>query len=83
MCAAAATGGDVMVRNVIPRHLEATTAKLLEIGCEVQEFDDAIRVRANRKLQRTHVKTLPYPGYPTDMQPQITSLFPWQRVQVL
>lgn len=71
MFAAAATGGDVTVRNVIPKHLEATTAKLEEIGCEVQEFDDAVRVRATGKLHRTHVKTLPYPGYPTDMQPQI------------
>lgn len=71
MFAAAATGGDVTVRNVIPKHLEATTAKLEEIGCEVEEFDDAVRVRAGRKLCRTHVKTLPYPGYPTDMQPQI------------
>lgn len=71
MFAAAATGGDIMVRNVIPKHLEATTAKLEEIGCEVEEFDDAVRVRAGRKLCRTHVKTLPYPGYPTDMQPQI------------
>ncbi len=72
MFAAAATGGDVMVKNVIPKHLEATTAKLIEIGCEVEEFDDAVRVRAARRLKRTNVKTLPYPGYPTDMQPQIT-----------
>ncbi len=72
MFAAAATGGDVTVRNVIPKHLEATTAKLIEIGCEVEEFDDAVRVRASKKLGRTNVKTLPYPGYPTDMQPQIT-----------
>mgnify|MGYP000779990904 FL=1 len=71
MFAAAATGGDVTVRNVIPKHLEATTAKLEEIGCEVEEFDDAVRVRAPKRLRRTHVKTLPYPGYPTDMQPQI------------
>ena len=71
MFAASATGGDVTVRNVIPKHLEATTAKLEEIGCEVEEFDDAVRVRAPHKLHRTHVKTLPYPGYPTDMQPQI------------
>ena len=69
--AAAATRGDVTVRNVIPKHLEATTAKLEEIGCEVEEFDDAVRVRAPHVLHRTHVKTLPYPGYPTDMQPQI------------
>ena len=74
MFAAAATRGDVTVRNVIPKHLEATTAKLEEIGCEVEEFDDAVRVRAPHVLHRTHVKTLPYPGYPTDMQPQITTL---------
>ena len=71
MFAAAATKGDVTVKNVIPKHLEATTAKLMEIGCEVEEFDDAVRVVASKKLQHTHVKTLPYPGYPTDMQPQI------------
>ena len=71
MFAAAATRGDVTVRNVIPKHLEATNAKLEEIGCEVEEFDDAVRVRAPHVLHRTHVKTLPYPGYPTDMQPQI------------
>ncbi|MBQ7372491.1 MAG: UDP-N-acetylglucosamine 1-carboxyvinyltransferase [Blautia sp.] len=71
MFAAAATGGDVTVCNVIPKHLEATTAKLMEIGCMVEEFDDAVRVVAPQELRRTHVKTLPYPGYPTDMQPQI------------
>lgn len=71
MFAAAATKGDVLVKNVIPKHLEATTAKLEEIGCDVEEFDDAIRVSASRRLGRTHVKTQPYPGYPTDMQPQI------------
>lgn len=70
MCAAAATMGDVMVKNVIPKHLEATTAKLEEIGCQVEEFDDAVRVVANKRLKRTNVKTMPYPGYPTDMQPQ-------------
>ena len=70
MCAAAATRGDIMVKNVIPKHLEATTAKLEEIGCQVEEFDDAVRVVANKRLTRTHVKTMPYPGYPTDMQPQ-------------
>ena len=72
MCAAAATRGDIMVKNVIPKHLEATTAKLEEIGCQVEEFDDAVRVVANKRLTRTHVKTMPYPGYPTDMQPQMT-----------
>ena len=59
MFAAAATGGDVTVKNVIPKHLEATTAKLEEIGCEVEEFDDAVRVISAKKLRRTHVKTLP------------------------
>ena len=71
MFAAAATKGDVTVLNVIPKHLEATIAKLVEIGCEVEEFDDAVRVVAKDRLKSTHVKTLPYPGYPTDMQPQI------------
>ena len=71
MFAAAATQGDVTVMNVIPKHLEATTAKLLEIGCEVEEFDDAVRVVSKGGLKCTHVKTLPYPGFPTDMQPQI------------
>ena len=71
MFAAAAAGGDVLVRNVIPKHLEATTAKLLEAGCMVEEFDDAVRVISNGKLQRTQVTTLPYPGFPTDMQPQM------------
>ncbi len=71
MFAAAATRGDVVVKNVIPKHLEAVTAKLIEIGCEVEEGDDSIRVVASKQLKRTHVKTLPYPGYPTDMQPQI------------
>ena len=71
MFAAAATGGDVTVKNVIPKHLEATTAKLEEIGCEVEEFDDAVRVVSKGDLHNTQVKTLPYPGFPTDMQPQI------------
>ena len=71
MFAAAATKGDVTVLNVIPKHLEATIAKLLEIGCEVEEFDDAVRVVSKGDLRSTHVKTLPYPGFPTDMQPQM------------
>ncbi|MCC8028348.1 MAG: UDP-N-acetylglucosamine 1-carboxyvinyltransferase [Lachnospiraceae bacterium] len=71
MFAAAATGGDVLVRNVIPKHLEATTAKLLEVGCRVEEFDDAVRVTVTRSLHHTQVTTLPYPGFPTDMQPQM------------
>ncbi|MBO4982237.1 MAG: UDP-N-acetylglucosamine 1-carboxyvinyltransferase [Lachnospiraceae bacterium] len=73
MFAAAVTKGDVTVKNVIPKHLESITAKLLEIGCEVEEADDCLRVVASKPLQHTHVKTLPYPGFPTDMQPQITA----------
>ncbi|MCM1027868.1 MAG: UDP-N-acetylglucosamine 1-carboxyvinyltransferase [Roseburia sp.] len=73
MFAAAVTKGDVTVKNVIPKHLESITAKLLEIGCEVKETDDCIRVVASKPLHHTHVKTLPYPGFPTDMQPQITA----------
>ena len=72
MFAAALTKGDVTVKNVIPKHLESISAKLLEIGCEVEESDDAVRVVASKPLEHTHVKTLPYPGFPTDMQPQIT-----------
>ncbi len=72
MFAGAVTKGDVTVKNVIPKHLESITAKLLEIGCQVEEADDCIRVVATRTLEHTHVKTLPYPGFPTDMQPQIT-----------
>ena len=74
MFAAAATGGDVTVRNVIPKHLEATTAKLVEAGCKVEEFDDAVRIISNGKLHHTQVTTLPYPGFPTDMQPQMAVL---------
>ena len=59
------------VKNVIPKHLESISAKLSEIGCEVTESDDAVRVVASRPLKHTQVKTLPYPGFPTDMQPQI------------
>jgi UDP-N-acetylglucosamine 1-carboxyvinyltransferase len=71
MCAAAITRGDVMVKNVIPKHLEAITAKLLEMGCEVAEFDDAVRVVGKTNQKHTDIKTLPYPGFPTDMQPQM------------
>ena len=72
MCAAAVTGGDVLIKNVIPKHLEAITAKLTQIGCEVSEFDDAVRVVGYRNMKYTNIKTLPYPGFPTDVQPQIT-----------
>ena len=71
MFAAAATKGDVTIRNVIPKHLESISAKLLEIGCEVTEYDDAVRVVGHPNLRSTNVKTLPYPGFPTDMQPQM------------
>lgn len=73
MLAAAATKGDVVIKNVIPKHLEAISAKLMEIGCQITEEDDAVRVFGKCELNHTHVKTLPYPGFPTDMQPQITA----------
>ena len=73
MMAAAATKGDVTIKNVIPKHLESISAKLVEMGCQIHESDDEVRVVATKRLQNTHVKTLPYPGYPTDMQPQITT----------
>lgn len=73
MVAAAATGGDVLVKNVIPKHMQSVSAKLEEIGAEVTEFDDSIRVRG-KNLKKANVKTLPYPGFPTDMQPQIVTL---------
>ncbi len=72
MMAAAITKGDITVKNVIPKHLECISAKLIEIGCEIEESDDAVRVVATKRLNNTQVKTLPYPGFPTDMQPQMT-----------
>lgn len=72
MLAAAATRGDITVKNVIPKHLECITAKLQEIGCRIYEYDDAVRIVAKEPLSSTQVKTLPYPGFPTDMQPQMT-----------
>ena len=74
MFAVAAAGGNVLVKDVIPKHLEATTAKLLEVGCKVEEFDDAVRVISDGRLNHTQVTTLPYPGFPTDMQPQMAVL---------
>ena len=74
MCAAAITRGDITVKNLIPKHMEAISAKLIEIGCEITEFDDAIRVRGAIRQRAANVKTLPYPGFPTDMQPQITAV---------
>ncbi|MBR6228652.1 MAG: UDP-N-acetylglucosamine 1-carboxyvinyltransferase [Eubacterium sp.] len=74
MLMVAATRGDVLIKNVIPKHLEAITAKLTEIGCRVDEYDDCVRVRADKRLSYANVKTMPYPGFPTDMQPQMTTL---------
>ena len=74
MVAAAVTGGNVLINNVIPKHLEAITAKLAEVGCQVDEYDEAVRVVGTGKLSHTNIKTLPYPGFPTDMQPQMTVL---------
>ena len=71
MFASAATRGDVVVRDVIPKHLESLSAKLIEVGCEVIEGDDWVRVISKGNLKSTNVKTLPYPGFPTDMQPQM------------
>ena len=71
MFAAAATCGDVLVKNIIPKHMEGASAKLMEMGCIVEEYDDAIRVIGRKPLKPTRVKTAPYPGFPTDMQPQI------------
>ena len=72
MCAAAVTRGDITVKNVIPKHLEAISAKLMEMGCEVVEFDEEIRVVGKPRQRHMNFKTLPYPGFPTDMQPQMT-----------
>lgn len=77
MVAAAACGGNVLVKNVIPKHLESISAKLEEAGAKIVEYDDAIRVARNRKhcdLQKCNVKTMPHPGFPTDMQPQMAVL---------
>jgi UDP-N-acetylglucosamine 1-carboxyvinyltransferase len=74
MTAVAAAGGDVLVRGIIPKHMDCITAKLLEMGVEVEEKDDTLRIRREGALTRTNIKTLPYPGFPTDMQPQITTV---------
>ena len=72
MAAVAATGGQVLIKNVIPKHMECISSKLQEMGVEIAEEDDTLLVRRSQPLRRTNVKTLPYPGFPTDMQPQIT-----------
>ena len=74
MAAVAATGGQVLVKNIIPKHMDCITAKLVEMGVEVQENEDTLLVRRMKRLQKTNIKTLPYPGFPTDMQPQITAV---------
>ena len=74
MVAAAASGGDVIVKNVIPKHLESITAKMIECGVEITEYDDAVRVKSNGEFKRCNLKTMPHPGFPTDMQPQMAVL---------
>ncbi len=74
MVAAAATKGDVLIKNVIPKHLESITKKLIDCGVEVEEFDEAVRVSCSERPMRCNVKTMPHPGFPTDMQPQMTVL---------
>ena len=74
MVAAAATGGNVLIKNVIPKHLEPITAKLEKAGVTVEEFDDSIRVSRSGPLEKISLKTMPHPGFPTDMQPQMTAM---------
>lgn len=74
MAIAVATKGDITVNNVIPKHLDCISAKLKEIGAEVEEYDAAVRVRCDRRLDKTMIKTMPYPGFPTDMQPQFAAI---------
>jgi len=74
MAAVAATGGQILVKNIIPKHMDCITAKLQECGVEVEEHEDTLLVRRTGKLQKANVKTMPYPGFPTDMQPQITTV---------
>ena len=74
MAAVAATGGQILIKNIIPKHMDCITAKLVEMGVEVEENEDTLLVRRSGPLQRANVKTMPYPGFPTDMQPQITTV---------
>ena len=74
MIAAAATKGDVLIKNVTPKHLEPITNKLEKIGVNIEEFDDSVRVWVDGPLVKTSIQTMPHPGFPTDMQPQITTL---------
>ena len=73
MVAAAMSGGDVLVKNVIPKHMDSISAKLIEAGVEITEYDDSIRVKRSKPIRKVNVKTLPYPGFPTDMQPQMAT----------
>lgn len=73
MAAVAATGGQVLIKNIIPKHMDCITAKLVEMGVEVEEQEDTLLVRRTQRLQKANVKTMPYPGFPTDMQPQIAA----------
>lgn len=74
MAAVVAASGDVIIKNVIPKHLESITAKLIEMGATIDDLDDALRVRSNGKIRRCNIKTMPHPGFPTDMQPQIATV---------
>jgi UDP-N-acetylglucosamine 1-carboxyvinyltransferase len=74
MIAAAATKGDVVIKNIIPKHMESLTAKLIEMNVSLEEGDDWIRVKGINEYNKINIKTLPYPGFPTDMQPQIAVL---------
>lgn len=74
MAAVAATGGQILVKNIIPKHMDCITAKLVEMGATVEEREDTLLVRRTERLHRANIKTLPYPGFPTDMQPQITAV---------
>ncbi|MBR2381883.1 MAG: UDP-N-acetylglucosamine 1-carboxyvinyltransferase [Clostridia bacterium] len=74
MCAVAATGGEVNIKNVIPKHLEIISTKLVEMGVEIETYDDYLKVRSTGKLKPTNIQTLPYPGFPTDMHPQFSTL---------
>ncbi|MBQ3062800.1 MAG: UDP-N-acetylglucosamine 1-carboxyvinyltransferase, partial [Clostridia bacterium] len=71
MAAVAATGGSLLIKNIIPKHLECISTKLVEMGCEVTYTDDTVRVTRTGEIHRTNIKTMPYPGFPTDMQPQM------------
>lgn len=74
MAAVVAASGDVIIKNVIPKHLESITAKLVEMGATIDDLDDALRVRSNGKIRRCNIKTMPHPGFPTDMQPQMATV---------